>query len=119
MRRQLQHYELDVVRHSDFQNLSSLSKLCQQLDESRKSHIYFLIDRLIRLILTLPVSTATAECAFSVMKLVKTSLQNKIEEEFLADCMIIYIKRDIAEIVDLDSVIDKFYTLKHRRLPLQ
>ena len=87
MRRQLQHYELDVVRHSDFQNLASLSKLCQQLAESRKSHIYFLIDRLICLILTFPVSTATTERAFSAMKFVKTSLQNKME--FFANCMII------------------------------
>jgi len=111
----LQHYDLDVVRHSDFQNLSSLSKLYQQLAESRKSHKYFLIDNLIRLILTLPVSTATTERACSsAIKLVKTSLRNKIEE-FFADCTIIYIKRDIAETVGLDSVIEKFYTLKHRR----
>ncbi|XP_050263883.1 uncharacterized protein LOC126708104 [Quercus robur] len=53
---QLRHYELDVIKHPDFQNMSTISELCRGLKISGKSHIYFLIDRLIRLVLTLPVS---------------------------------------------------------------
>jgi len=52
-----------------------------------------LIDRLIRLILTLPVSTATTERSFSTMKIIKTRLQNKMEDEFLADNIIITLKK--------------------------
>jgi hypothetical protein len=77
-----------------------------------------LIDRLIRLVLTLPVSTATTERAFSAMKHVKTVLRNKIEEEFLADSMMIYIERELVEDIDLDSIIDEFYSTKHRRVQL-
>ena len=44
---QLQHYELDVIKHPNFQNMSTISKLCRGLKISRKSKIYFLIDRLI------------------------------------------------------------------------
>ena len=40
------------------------------------------IDRLIRLVLTLPVSTATMERAFSAMKLLKTRLRNKMKDDF-------------------------------------
>ncbi|XP_059429354.1 uncharacterized protein LOC132163185 [Corylus avellana] len=58
---QLQHYKLDVPKHQDFQNMSTLSELCRGLAVSEKSKIYPLIDRLIRLVLTLPVSTATTE----------------------------------------------------------
>jgi hypothetical protein len=38
-----------------------LSELCQKLVETGKVSIYFLIDRLVRLVLTLPISTATTE----------------------------------------------------------
>ncbi|XP_052110287.1 uncharacterized protein LOC107466193 [Arachis duranensis] len=86
---ELQHYELDVVKAPDFQNLSTLAELYQKLTETGKSNIYPLIDRLIRLVLTLPVTTATIERAFSAMKIIKTRLRNKMEDEFLADCMIV------------------------------
>jgi hypothetical protein len=52
-------------------NMSSIDDLYQGLVETEKSTIYPLIDRLIRLILTLPVSTATTERAFSVIRLLK------------------------------------------------
>nr|XP_023873801.1 uncharacterized protein LOC111986410 [Quercus suber] len=58
---QLQHYELDVIKLPDFQNMSTISELCRGLKISGKSNIYFLIDRLICLVLTLPVSIATTE----------------------------------------------------------
>jgi hypothetical protein len=41
--------------------MSSIADLCQGLIETEKSTIYPLIDMLIRLILTLPVSIATTE----------------------------------------------------------
>ena len=61
LRFQLQHFEVDVPCHPKLQDLSSLSELCHGLIETDKSKIYHLIDRLIRLLLNLPVSTATTE----------------------------------------------------------
>jgi hypothetical protein len=43
------------------------------------------------------VSTATAERAFSAMKLVKTRLRTKLGDDFLRYCVIVYIEREIAE----------------------
>ena len=64
----------------------------QGLVEIKKSTIYLLIDRLIWLILTLLVSTATTERVFSIMKIVKIRLHNQMDEFFcrLFDC---YIKK--------------------------
>jgi hypothetical protein len=45
------------------------------------------LSRLIWLVLTLPVSTAAIERAFSAMKLIKTRLRNKIGDNFLRDCL--------------------------------
>jgi ribosomal protein L31E len=54
-----------------------------------------LVDRLIRLVFTLPFST-TIERAFSAMKLVKTRLCKKMKNEFLSDCLTVYIEEKIA-----------------------
>jgi hypothetical protein len=97
--------------------MSIISELCRGLVETNKSHHYHLNDRFIRLVLTLPVSTA--QSAFSAMKHVKTVFRNKIEEEFLADSMMIYIERELVEYIDSDSIIDKLYSIKYRRVQLQ
>ncbi|KAM0893613.1 hypothetical protein ACQ4PT_024979 [Festuca glaucescens] len=116
LRCQLRHYELDVLRNQEFLNLSTIAELCQKLFETEKLTDYHLIDRLIRLVLTLPVSTATTERAFSAMKLVKSRLRNKMEDLFLRDCLIIYIEREIALTFTTDTIIDDFDARKKRRV---
>ena len=74
-----------------------------------------MIDRLIHLVLTLPVSTATTERVFSAMKLLKTRLRNRMEDEFLADNMIVYIKKEIAGNFTIEMIMDEFYSMKNRR----
>jgi hypothetical protein len=69
---------------------------------------------LIRLVLTLPVSTATTERAFSAMKVNKTRLRNKMEDEFLRNCLVLYIEREIAMKVTTESIIDVFSMVKKR-----
>ena len=116
LRKQLDHYKFDVIWHSQFQNLNSLPQLCRMLVETNRSCHYFLINRLIRLVLTLPVSTITTEQAFSGMKLIKSSLRNKIKNHFPANIMIIYIEREIALGIDTEVLINKFDLLKNHRL---
>ncbi|KAL6526462.1 hypothetical protein OROGR_015552 [Orobanche gracilis] len=70
---QLQHYTLDIPSHESFQNMSTIAQLCRGLTETSKARDYSLIDRLIRLVCTLPVTTATTERAFSSMKRLKTA----------------------------------------------
>ena len=53
------------------------------------------------------------------MKIVKTVLRNKMEEEYPRDSMLINIEREYAEDVDVDEVIDEFYAQKHRRSQLR
>ena len=104
-----------MTKHPDVQNMSTISELCRELNISRKSKIYFLIDRLIRLVLTLPVSTATTERVFSTMKLLKTRFRNRMEDELLADNMIVYIEKKIAGNFTIEMIMDEFYSMKNRR----
>jgi hypothetical protein len=116
LRFQLKHFEVDMLNHQKLQKLSSIAELCQGLIKARKSDTYYLIDRLICLILTLPVSTATTERAFSAMKIVKTRLRNKIEDEFLGDNLLVYIEREIAKNFDSELILDDFVSLRPCRM---
>ncbi|XP_026378155.1 zinc finger MYM-type protein 1-like [Papaver somniferum] len=116
LRSQLQHYKLDIADNPDFGNMTTVAELCQRLVETGKSNAYDLIDRLIRLVLTLPVSTASAERVFSCMNIVKTVPRNKMGNEFLGDCMIVHAERQIAEKVSCDSIIDDFASLRPRKV---
>ncbi|XP_074343029.1 uncharacterized protein LOC141680812 [Apium graveolens] len=116
---ELQHYGLDVPVHPDLKNLSTLGDLCHGLVTTGKTDMYPLVDRLLRLALTLPASTATSERAFSAMKIVKTSLRNRMEDEFLRDYLIVYIEKEIAETISAEEIIDSFYLIKERRAHLK
>ncbi|XP_021808080.1 uncharacterized protein LOC110751856 [Prunus avium] len=74
--------------------------------------------RLLRCQLELFEFEATTERAFSAMKHVKTVLRNKMEDEYLADSLIVYIEKELYMDIDSDSIIKDFDTLKERRVPL-
>ncbi|PWA52541.1 hypothetical protein CTI12_AA453750 [Artemisia annua] len=115
-RLELQHYELD--NDPRLKNISSLSELCRALQIMEKSEMYPLIDRLVRLILTFPVSTATSERAFSKMKLVKTRLRSTMSDDFLKSSMILSIEREIVGTLCTEKMIDDFYCKSQRRVQM-
>nr|XP_043615833.1 uncharacterized protein LOC122587715 [Erigeron canadensis] len=119
LRSELQHYELDIPYHPKLKNARSLSELCRGLQETRKYENYELVDRLIRLILTLPVSTATSERAFSAMKIVKTRLRSTMSDDFLKSCLILYIEKEITETFSTDQLIHDFDSFSRRRVKLR
>jgi len=49
------------------------------------------------------------------MKIVKTRLCNRMEDDFLANYLIVYIEKEIAKRVIIDMIIDDFYSIKERR----
>ena len=116
LRFQLEHFELDICRHTALQNVLTISKLCQELMKTGKSMIYSLVDKLIRLVLIFPILIATTERAFSAMKIMKTKLRNKMKDDYLGSYMITYIEKEITQTFDDDSIINEFCDMKERRL---
>ena len=72
---------------------------------------------MVKFVLTLLISTATTERAFSVMNVIKTDFCNKMEDEFLSDTMMLFIERDIAATISTDSIIDDFEDLTRQQVP--
>jgi hypothetical protein len=56
---------------------------------------------------------------FLAIKHVKTMIRNKIKNKFLAYFIMIYIEREPAKNIDLDSIIDEFYFIKYRKVQLR
>ncbi|KAL6526304.1 hypothetical protein OROMI_029944 [Orobanche minor] len=117
LKMQLQHYDIDVVQHANYKKLTSITELGQWLVRTRREITFNLIYRVISLLLTLPVSTATTERLFSTMNIVKTRIRNKMEDEFLNDSLILYIERELAEKITLDEIIEDFKAVKDRQVP--
>ncbi|KAK8291916.1 hypothetical protein V6Z11_D06G088200 [Gossypium hirsutum] len=61
MKIQLEHFELDAHQSTELQKASTVAELCQVLAKTNKSSIYPFLDRIIRLVLTLHVSTTITE----------------------------------------------------------
>jgi len=53
------------------------------------------------------------------MKIVKTRLRNQMEDDFLANYLIVYIEKEIAERFTIDMMIDDFYSMKEQRAQLK
>jgi hypothetical protein len=53
------------------------------------------------------------------MKIVKTRLRNRMEDDFLVNYLIVYIEKEIAVRFTIDMIIDDFYFMKERRPQLK
>lgn len=90
LRFQLKYFEFDV--HND----SKLQNYFNDWNRQKKLKTYHLIDRFIHLVLTLLMFTASTKQAFSALKVFKIKLCNKMENEFLANSLVVYIEWKIA-----------------------
>ena len=80
---QLPRFQIDVCNGPELKELSTLAALTSGLFKIGKYSSYPMVDMLLRLVLTLTVSTATTERCFSAMKLAKTRLRCTMGDGFL------------------------------------
>ncbi|XP_016514335.1 uncharacterized protein LOC107831118 [Nicotiana tabacum] len=94
LRFQLENYIVDVRDHDKrFSALKGLGDLSKKLVETKKHGTYPLVFRLVKFALLLLVATATVERAFSTMKLIKSDLRNRMDDELLSGCLVPYIEK--------------------------
>ncbi|XP_039690270.1 uncharacterized protein [Medicago truncatula] len=115
IREQLDTYVLQVKRHASFSSCEDVQSLVMKMVQTEKHLVFPLVCKLIELALILPVSTASVERAFSAMKIIKTKLRNKINNEWLNDLMICYTEREIFKSLDDIDIIQTFTAKKSRK----
>ncbi|CAL8993050.1 unnamed protein product [Prunus brigantina] len=75
---QLQTYIDDMHSNTKILELQGIAALAKKLVETKKDKTYPLVYLLIKLVLTLPVATASVERAFSAMNIVKNRMRNRM-----------------------------------------
>ena len=81
--------------------------------------MYPLIYLLITLALILPVATTTVERTFSAMNIVKNQLRNRMGYQWMKDRLLVYVKKDIFDSINNETIIQQFQNMKTRRVQLQ
>src|SRR6202042_3052638 len=66
------------------------------------------VDKLVRIYLTIPVTTATAERSFSVLRRLKTYLRTTMTQKRLNNCMIMHVFKSKTDSIDLMSIGEDF-----------
>uniref|UniRef100_A0ACD5V0I4 Uncharacterized protein n=1 Tax=Avena sativa TaxID=4498 RepID=A0ACD5V0I4_AVESA len=118
LEQQLKPFVVDASNDGELKNISTLTELCHCLVETGRDAIYNLIVRLLQLLVTLPVCTASAERAFSSLKIIKTRLRNKMADENLANNLVVHIEREIAEKYNFEAVLTEFKRKGDRKADL-
>ena len=107
------------MRNNDlFLELQGVSELAERLVNTRKHETYPLVNLLVKLVLTLPVATATVERSFSAMKYIKNELRNRMEDQWMNDCLVVYIEEDVACSIDNETIMQRFQNMKTLRRQL-
>ena len=71
-----------------------------------------------KLVLTIPVATAIVERSFSAMKYIKNELCNRMGDQWMNDCLIVYIEKDVACSIDNETIVQRFQNIKTCRRQL-
>lgn len=112
---QLDNYIYDMRKDERLIGLKDVGELSKKLVELKKHTTFDLVYLLIKLVLILPVATASVERTFSAMTFVKNKLRNSIGDQFLNDCLVTYIEKDIFSEVSDDVIMNCFQCLHARR----
>jgi hypothetical protein len=112
LRHQLCLYIADVRADDRLSNINTIGELSQKMVATTKDICYPLVYRLLKLVLVLPVATATVERCFSALNLVKTDLSNKIGDEHLSHRLICYVEKEILRKVTNEAVVDRFMNME-------
>ena len=88
--------------------MASLAVMIKGLVKLGKNSFYPMVDRLLRLVVTLPVSTATVERVFSAVRLCKTRTRNKMGDDYLRSYTIIYVEKELAAKISSLDILKAF-----------
>ena len=109
LQRELNIYIDNMRADERFPNLNTISKLARLMVGTKKHLAFPLVYRLLKLVLVLPIATASVERCFSAMKIVKTILRNRIGDEFMNDCIICFVKPEFIYAIPIEDVIVRFH----------
>ncbi|XP_060845766.1 uncharacterized protein LOC132925382 [Rhopalosiphum padi] len=105
--------EMTVIKNSIQNSDFTLNDVLQKIDQNVFANLY----KLMQVALTLPISSASCERSFSVMRRIKTWIRSSMNQDRFTDMSILHIERDISNIIESENILNNF-ALKNRRIDL-
>ena len=81
-------------------------------------NLYPELFEVVRVVATLPVTVASCERTHSKIKIINNYLRASMSNERLESLIQIAVETDLADKIELSSLVDVFKTVKNRKLPL-
>jgi hypothetical protein len=112
---QLDTYIIDLCGDDEFSSIEGIASLAEKMIKTKKNLIFSLVYMLIKLLLLLPVATATVEKVFSAMYIVKSRLRNRIKDKWMNDNSVVYIEKYIFDTINNEIIMKRFQKMKTRK----
>lgn len=106
-----------VKEHKGKETISRVEEILQMLIKSKTEGLYPNMVVLMKIFLSIPCSSATAERSFSRLKIIKTYLRSTMGQERLNGLALLSIERDLIVKIDIEKAIDRFARMKDRVAP--
>ena len=90
--------------NDSFLELQGVGELTENLVKIEKHDTYPLVYLFVKLVLIIPIATVIVERSFSAMKYIKNELHNQIGDQWMNDCLIVYIEKDIGHDIDNETI---------------
>ena len=108
----------DVIKTSSLsvKKVTNVRTIAQAMNESQiYKRMLVEVDKLIKLYLTFPVTTSTAERSFSSLRRLKTFLRNTMTSCRLNNLFLMYVHQDMTDSLDLCKIARDFVSVNSRR----
>jgi hypothetical protein len=105
---QLSMYISHVRRDKRFKNLKNLCELLVKLVDTQKDEQYYVAYKLFKLVLILPVATASVQRLVFMINYVKNKQMNKMSDEYLNNCLVTFTERKFFSEVKNEDIINLF-----------
>ena len=94
----------------------SISTIVDMLKSMKTSKVLFSeVHKIVKLFLTMPVSSATAERSFSSLRRIKTYLRSTMTQKRLNHVMILHIHKSFTDNISIDSIVRDFISVNKQR----
>ena len=97
-------------------DLSTISDISRLIRDEKLIRDYPNLEFLLRIYLTIPITSVSAERSFSALKRIKTYLRNTIRQTRLTSLALIHIEKELSNSLDFNKLIDKFASIINRRM---
>ena len=107
----------DVVHESlpGVKVVTKILTICEAMTAHANRNLLSEVHKLLRLYMTIPVTSATPERSFSTLRRVLTYLRSTMTENRLNNCILLAIHKEFTDNLDLYEIAKDFITLKEDR----